>query len=439
MGVYREHIETVFILAMDAEVFGSKANLQSALQQEHFVRNGIFWALKWATKFCPESGRGRRIKPRNVKEALEIGQNYDVLVDVLRHAENNLIEISVNQESRRIIAYEGKDLTGFDAEIVEHQQGFGPTRAQAFLTDDSDQLTSNWRAGDYRRVIRQLADFASTQEDLFVLNPDYSTTLDKGENSIPRPTIVWLEQPTKEPDSHVFDSLTMPSKMSGAFMWKARSLLETPIVRCGKRFCALSSDLKAISCIDDYMLRLAAREDEKQYNRVSGLRERRMIDFCGSAFETCNGGWTVRSSVKLTDPPQEADIVASRLGEALVIELKSTLRPESLWEVYKRNQDILKGLRQAESLVRRGVGNRSLVITDGYWGDYVCWEEARKRDVIIGTLDEVAGLTRDQERATRLMKTKAGIPTRECSGRRLSNREFVVVGWTLRLIDGEPE
>ena len=64
------------------------------------------------------------------------------------------------------------------------------------------------------------------------------------------------------------------------------------------------------------------------------------------------------------------DIVASRSGEILVIELKSTLRPEAPWEVYKRNQDILKGLGQAQALVRRGIGNRGLVITDGYRGDY---------------------------------------------------------------------
>ena len=146
---------------------------------------------------------------------------------------------------------------------------------------------------------------------------------------------------------------------------------------------------------------LAAREDEEQYNQVSGLREDRMINACLTAFAESKGGWRVDSSVALTDPPQEADIVAARSGDTLVIELKSTLRPETVWEVYKRNQDILNGLRQAESLVRRGVGDRGLVITDGYRGDYMCWKEALRQNVAIGTLGELEDLARDPNRAFR--------------------------------------
>ena len=142
------------------------------------------------------------------------------------------------------------------------------------------------------------------------------------------------------------------------------------------------------------MLRLAAREDAGQYSKVSALREKGMVKACRAAFEESNGGWTVCSPVTLTEPPQEADVVASRPGDTLVIELKSTLRPETPWEVYKRKEDILKGLDQAENLVRRGVGKHGLVITDGYRGDYVCWEEALRRDVTIGTREDVEDLAR---------------------------------------------
>ena len=187
------------------------------------------------------------------------------------------------------------------------------------------------------------------------------------------------------------------------------------------------------------MLRLEAREDEEQYSQVSGLRENRMINACLTAFAGSTGGWKVDSSVVLTDPAQEADVVASRSGDTLVIELKSTLRPETVWEVHKRNEDIQKGLRQAESLVRRGVGDRGLVITDGYRGDYACWEEALRRSVTIGSLGELEDLARDPDRAIPTMKMKAGVPAGKPSGRRLPDREGELFGWTLRLVDAGRE
>ena len=420
-------------------MFGKADELQAATSYEDRLRNGAFWALKWAIKYCAEVGRDGPIDPKEVVDAIRVGQAYDVLVDILKRARMGLVSLSVNQESKEIICWEGEDLTGFDAEIVEHQQSLGPTQVHTSLTADCDQLTSTWCAGDYRNVVGQLADFASTQEGQIGVNTDVATTLGGEKISVAQPTLVWLTRPTDPPDAHVFDSLTMPANMSGPFMWSARSLLETPIANCAGRFCALSSDLKAIACVDDYMLRLAVREDAEQYSKASALREKRMVETCRAAFKGSNGGWTVRSPVTLTDPPQDADVVASRPGDTLVIELKSTLRPETPWEVYKRNEDILKGLGQAENLVRKGVGKHGLVITDGYRGDYVCWEEALRRDVTIGTLDDLEELARDPDRVIRLMKTNAGVPTRERSGRRLPDREGDLLGWTLRLVDAAAE
>ena len=439
MGTYRDSIELTFVRALDAEVFGNADDVQTARVHEDRLRSGAFWAMKWATKYCPEVGRDGPISWKNLLDAILVGQAYDALVDVLKYGEMGLVTLSVNRESQEIVCYEGEDLTRFDAEIVEHQQALGPTHVHMSLTTDGDQLTSTWCAGDYRRVAQHLADFADSQEGQIAVKREVATTLDGGEIWIAQPTLVWLDRPGDRPDSHVFDSLTMPDNMSDPFMWRARTLLETPIANCAGRFCALSSDLKTIACVDDYMLRLAAREDAGQYSKVSALREKGMVKACRAAFEEINGGWTVCSPVTLTEPPQEADVAASRPGDTLVIELKSTLRPETPWEVYKRNEDILKGLDQAENLVRRGVGKHGLVITDGYRGDYVCWEEALRRDITIGTLEDVEDLARDPGRAIRLMRTKAGVPTRERSGRRLPDREIDFLGWTLRLVDADAE
>ena len=206
-------------------------------------------------------------------------------------------------------------------------------------------------------------------------------------------------------------------------------------MKIGSRFRALSSDLKVISLIDDYMLRLAARVDEKQYSSVSGMREVRMANACRAAFEGGNGVWTVFSPKILTDPAQEADVVASRSDESLVIELKSTLRPETVWEVYKRNQDIRHGVLQVQSLVRRGVAGRGLVITDGYRGDYQCWAEALRYGITIGTLDDINDLARDPQGAIELMRERAGIVMGTPTPRRLPKRTADLLGWKLRLID----
>ena len=435
VGTYRDGIELAFVKALKGEVLENADDFQTAMVQEHQLRNGAFWAMKWATKFCPDVGRDDPIFPEELLEAILVGQTYDVLVDVLKYGEKDLMRLSVNRGSREIVCLEGENFTGFDAEIVEHQQAVGPTHVHTSLTADSDQLTSKWCAGDYRRVVRHLAELAHSQEGQIAVKRDIATTPDGGDISVDQPTLMWMNRPSDPPDCNVFDSLTLPRTMSRAFMWGARALIETPIANCAGRFCALSSDLKTIACVDDYMLRLAAREDEKQYSHVSGLREDRMINACVTAFAESKGGWRIDSSVVLTDPPQEADIVAARSGDTLVIELKSTLRPETVWEVYKRNQDIFEGLCQAESLVRRGVGDRGLVITDGYRGNYMCWKEALRRDVAIGTLGELEDLARDPNRAIRAMMTRAGVPTGKHGGRRLPDRNVDIFGWTLRLVD----
>ena len=435
MGLYRDAIELVHVQALDARLFENSDALHSILGREDRARVGILWALKWATAYCHLTTSNNTVRPEDLVSTLLLGETYDALVDVLKYAKMGLVELSVDRERKEIICYEGNDLTGFDADIVEHQQALGPTHAHASLTADSDQLTSNWCAGDYRRVVHQLAKFAAAQESRIGIHPKIAEQLDIGDFPVAQPTLVWLDRPRREPDAQVFDSLTLPSKISDEFMWGARSLLETPIVKIASRFCALSSDLKAISLIDDYMLRLAARLDEKQYSSVSGLREARMANACRTAFEGGTGVWTVRSPKILTDPAQEADVVASRSDESLVIELKSTLRPETVWEVYKRNRNILHGVSQAQSLVRRGVADRGLVITDGYRGDYQCWAEALRCGITIGTLHDLHDLARDPQDAIQLMKQRAGIATGTYTPRRLPERKADLLGWKLRLID----
>ena len=429
----------VHLRAFHSKLFKGGSGILPILQLEQTKRNGVYWALKWSIEFSTEDGSGGSINPDDLREIIHLGEAYDVLVDALKLAEKGDFTITVSQDSKEITCYEGADITGFDSDIVTHQQLSGPLNTQVTLTGNSDQLTSQWKAGDYRRVTRRLARIASDIEGEIGVRPELRETLGMENVSIPKPTLVTIKRPRYKPDKHVFDSLTVPSGFSKSFKWNARSFLETPIVRIDCQYCALSSDLKVIADFDDYMLRLAAREDPHQYSMVSGLREDRMIEKCRTAFRKSTAPWDFRSKVELNEPKQEVDVLASRNGDEIALELKSTLRPETLWEVHKRNEDIMSGLTQIKSIVDRGVARIGLLLTDGYRGDYRCWGEAIRRDVTIGTLHQIEELAQDPDSAIQLMKENAGAKTNGRSGQRLPDRETEILGWTLRLVDAEPK
>jgi hypothetical protein len=118
------------------------------------------------------------------------------------------------------------------------------------------------------------------------------------------------------------------------------------------------------------MLRVAMRVDSDQYAKASGLRADRMINRCKEALEQHVRPWSIMSCAHYRNPQQEADILAIRDADSsIVLELKSTLRPETPWEVSKRNEVIISGARQAKALVDRGVAQRGYLLTDGYRGD----------------------------------------------------------------------
>lgn len=438
MDFCEEHTTWVHLRAFDSQLFEGGSGVLPTLQTALTSRIGVLWALKWTMEFSTEEGSDGPIEPKELREIIQIGVVYDVLVDALKLAKVAEITIEVSQNSKEIVCYEGADVTGFDSDIVTHQQLHGLLSTQVSLTSNRDQLTSKWKAGDYRRVTRKLARYAIENEGKMDLKPETKEELGIENDPVSKPTLVKLKRPRYKPDKYVFDSLTLPTEFSASFKWNARSFLETPIVRIDCQYYALSSYLKVISEYDDYMLRLAAREDPVQYNLVSGLREDRMIDKCKLAFGEQADSWVIRRKVELENPEQEVDMIAERHDASLAIELKSTLRPETLWEVYKRNQDIKKGVSQIESIIERGVARTGLVITDVYRGDFRCWGEALRSDVTIGTLHEIEELAQDPENAVQLMKEKAGVNTDGRSGQRLPDRNAEILGWTLRLVDSEP-
>jgi hypothetical protein len=235
----------------------------------------------------------------------------------------------------------------------------------------------------------------------------------------------------------MFDDLVLPRVIEGELKRKLVSLLDTPLIRVGDRFCALSSDLKTIATTDDYMLRLAARVDPKQYCAATTLREGRMISICRDAFGRCLPPWTVIAHVLYKDPPQEADVLASRDAETLVLQLKSTLRPEAPWEVYKRNEELIRGVRHTKRLVDRGAANHGFVVTNGYRGDYACWAEALASGIPIATLDDLDAIASDPIAAAAEVKSRVGITASAPEPPQgVPDRVGALMDWTLRFVDG---
>ncbi|MEA1995066.1 MAG: hypothetical protein U9N18_02780 [Campylobacterota bacterium] len=436
MRTYRDAIEFAFLKALHTETFdGSAEDSGAALGQENRSRAGSLWALKWAAEYCPESAPTAKRSPKELVDLLLLGDTYETFVDALKYAQRSLITIKVEEASRRITFYEGGPATAFDAHIVQHQRITSPMIPHVSLTEDSDQLTSRWTAGDYRRVTKWLAEHAAHEENTIFVDPAFLTKIGKSKISIPQPTLVWFDRPANAPDCYVFDDLVLPV-IDDVLKWRLVFLLDTPIVQVGDRFCTLSSDIKTITSIDDYMLRLAARVDPDQYSKASTLREGRMISICRDALEQCVPPWSVVEHVLYKDPPQEVDVLASRDAKNLILQLKSTLRPETPWEVYKRNEGLIEGVKHTKRLVDRGAANQGFVVTDGYRGDYTCWAEALASDIPIATLYDVEVIALDPVEAASEVKRRVGITaSAQELPQGVPDREVDLMGWTLRFVD----
>ena len=171
-----------------------------------------------------------------------------------------------------------------------------------------------------------------------------------------RPVVVEIPSPPA-PLARVQEDLTLTvTKAQGPLKWKIDSWHDCPLVQIGGRTFGVSSAILTLAGLDDYMLRSAVLNDPGQYEKVSGLREERMIAICRKAFE--EAGWTFTPHRILANPAREIDGYATRGAETCIVQLKSTLRPQSPWEVHKRNSDVIDGITHTAEVVREWVNQR---------------------------------------------------------------------------------
>lgn len=436
LDYYRDASEILMLQLARAQFMADDKIGHRVLLLENRMRAGVLYVLKWALAFCPEQS-AEAFDVETIHSTQELGGHYEVLVDALRLAEHGLVDIEVDCEARRFTVYEGGDVTGADWALVDYQQRTNPLKAHVPLTDDRDQLTAAWTAGDYRRTaawLRALA--ADVQRETLVFAPPGAAPIDL----CPRPVVVAIPNPPEPAMKPVLEDLTLATeKLSGRGFWRYVSWPDTPVIAAGRERLALSGALIALGGMarDDQMLRLAALVDGEQYVQVNGAREERMIAVCRQILEPI--GWAVTPRRRLSDPPGDVDVYAVREREQLAVQLKSTLRPETPWEVYKRNDDILDGIEKAvRARAQLGENVTAVVVTDGYRGDYATWRVALERRVPIGTLEDIEAIGRDPAQAFDLLQGRVGFDV-EPHGKPPQERTCKLMGWSVRMVDARPE
>jgi hypothetical protein len=297
--------------------------------------------------------------------------------------------------------------------------------------EDSDQLTRGWTAGEYRRYwqwLRNIAQEAETEAVLAQAGP-----LAPIQEIFKRPVVLKLPEPPSELRSVQRDLTLTQHKIDSDLTWKLAEWQDCPLVQIGPQVYGISSVAKALSGVEDYMLRIAVLNDRDQYEKVSGLREERMLAVCKSAFETV--GWRFQPHLRLKDPPREIDGYAAKGQQDVIIQLKSTLRPHSPWEVQKRNSDVIDGIKHTADVLRRfREGALGFVVTDGYEGDYSTWAESLSSRIPVATLQDLGVIAENPVGAFQLFARRAGIEGKQTYEPR-PERVVHLCGWTLRLID----
>lgn len=406
LDFHRDGIELLHTKFGWALLFERHDEIPSTLAAEHYLHSGTLQATKWAMEFCPPGRPAEAAQQPNVDSVLkivELGRKYELLVDGLRMAKEGQVQIAVDNDKRILTFYEGGNLTGADRQIVGHQHEVNPWRAFHPLVDDCDLLTSTWTAGDYRGLLVELKKLTDAEETETLVS-----TLDGVETPVCKlPVIVEVANLEHPGMQAVLNDLTLSAeKVIGDQKWKLVAWNDTPFVKIGDRRFAVSSALKTLAMFagDDYMLRLAARVDPDQYSTVSERRHERMIELCSSVLKA--KGWCVTPHFHTENPHREVDVHATRSGVQLILEMKSTLRPHTPWEVHKRNQDVTAGIDHTAKIVANlPVGVVGFVLTDGYRGDYSSWNSAIRHNVPIGTLEDIEELAEDPFACQTLLRT----------------------------------
>ncbi|MGP8175256.1 MAG: hypothetical protein ACLP7O_12015 [Terracidiphilus sp.] len=434
MTFWRDSLEMLQMLAAHADMFQVENGLQKSIAMEHLTVTGVFQSLKWTMQYSCNDGEDEISDEILVNFVMKVAGPYQILVDALKLGLHDRAEFSVDHNDKTLTIYEGGEVSGHDFEIVSSDHITSPFHKQNALVEDSDQLTTNWTAGQYRQYWRWLRSIAENAETNTILGQ--AGPLAPMVEIMKQPVVVEIPPPPALLSGVQHDLTLTIEKAQGALRWKIDSWHDCPLVQIGDRVFGVSRAILTLAKLEDYMLRTAVLNDPGQYEKVSGLREERMIAICKKSFE--EAGWTFTPHFLLTNPPKEIDVYATKESETCIVQLKSTLRPQSPWEVYKRNADVIEGINHTSEVLHRfDKGAMGIVITDGYEGDYATWRESLATGVAVATLDDLDLITKNQKGAFKVLAERAGIDGKPTS-EGLPERSVSLCGWTIRMLD-EPK
>lgn len=311
MTIWRDALELLHLKFAHAAMFQIEGGTESLLMMEHVMAAGVYQALKWAMEYAQEDGISEVTDEVLVHLVMSVGGPYQALVDALKLGGYDRAEFSVNQNSKTLTIYEGGNVSGHDAAVVRYDHVTVPFHKQNPLVDDADQLTTQWTAGEYRQYWQWLRSIAEASETETIMGQ--AGPLAPLQEIMKRPVVVQIPSPPTPLEQVQRDLTLTPDKIKSAMKWKIDSWHDCPLVQIGDRVFGVSSAILTLAGLDDYMLRAAVLNDSAQYERVSGLREERMIAVCKEIFE--KGGWTFTPHYRLTAPPREIDVHATKDGE----------------------------------------------------------------------------------------------------------------------------
>jgi hypothetical protein len=418
---WRDGLELVHMMAAHAVMFQVEDGLRSSVGREHLMLTGVYQAVKWAMEYASDQG-GDEVSDEALANL------------ILRVGAHGMAEFVVDQNSKTLSVYEGGNVSGHDAPIVRLDQITTPFRKQSPLVEDSDQLTTRWNAGQYRHYWQWLQALVEKTEKNTIMAQ--AGPLAPMVDIMKQPVVMEIPLPPTPLGSVQRDLTLTPEKAKGSLKWKIDSWHDCPLIQVGDRVLGISRNLLTLAGFDDYMLRVAVLNDPEQYEKVSGRREERMIELCRKAFS--GEGWTFTPHYHLVNPAKEIDGHAAKGTDTCILQLKSTLRPQSPWEVYKRNADVIEGIKHTAGVLPRfGQGAVGIVITDGYEGDYATWKESLATGVAVATLADLDWIAKDPQVAFKILAERAGIVDGSAP-ENLSERSMNLGGWTLRILD-EPK
>lgn len=400
-------------------------------RREDTLRESVFWAIKLVLR---HSSPGSRTPPRRstLNDFVEQSGAYGLWFDCLKSAEKGRHSVHYRPSDKTIVVYEGGDKTGCDATMIAHRTIVSPHSARTNFTHDTDQLTTHWTALAYRKALSVIARIA--QETHLATA---KLRLQMGGCRVFAGAPVQLPAAKVGCLGPVVRDMTLePDDVQGTGIWRWHDWFDTPLIRIDGELWGTTATLGTLASHagEDHMLRLAAARDPDQYSRVTQLREPRMKFVCERVLEA--HGWELESA--RSNNTGDVDVLARRRGKRIALQLKSVLRPQAPMEVWRRNDELLKGIRQLRAARHWLPADAFLfVITDGYRGDYEVWDHVLRGGVPVGTTEDLVDIASRPGKARVLLEERIGISPRR-DGAPLPVRRYSLGSWTLELLDQPP-